>query len=241
MKKLLLASAALAALSTGAMAADLGAPRMPVATAIVMPSFSWTGFYVGGQVGYGWGKAQQPFNFPATANTFPIAQGAMNQSGVLGGLHAGYLHQFGSVVLGVEADIEASGVTGNDRGAGGVVNGLKHRWDASLRLRGGVAIDRVLVYATGGLAYLNASASDALFVQTVNTNFTGFTVGAGLEYAFTPNVSARVEYRYTDYGKTTARFTTGDYATRINPQIHAVRVGLSYHFSTGASAVVARY
>ncbi|QCI65146.1 outer membrane protein [Phreatobacter stygius] len=241
MKKILLAAVAVGALSTGAFAADLGGARGPIAAVVVAPVFNWTGFYLGGQVGYGWGSASQPYGVPSTATTFPLIQDAARQSGIVGGLHAGYLYQFNQFVIGLEGDIEASGINGNDRGSGGHINGLKHRWNASVRARAGFAIDRALVYATGGVAFLGANATNLSFVpaESIGTSFTGWTLGAGVEYAFTPNLSARIEYRYTDYGKSTARFI--GYAERINPQIHTVRLGLSYHFTTGPSAVVARY
>ncbi|MBL8568451.1 MAG: porin family protein [Phreatobacter sp.] len=244
MKKFLLAGVAAAALASGAQAADLGAPRGPVAAVVVAPAFSWTGFYLGAQIGYGWGRATQPWTAViVNPTTFPLFQNDARQSGVLGGLHAGFNYQINQFVLGLEADIEASGINGNDGGSGGDVNGVRHRWNASLRARAGIAIDRALIYATGGVAFLNAQATQISRVpnEFIGFNSTGWTLGAGIEYAFTPNWTARAEYRYTDYGARTAIFPVSGYSERIKPQIHTVRVGVSYLFSTGPSAVVARY
>ncbi|MCA0316477.1 MAG: porin family protein [Proteobacteria bacterium] len=244
MKKFLLAGVAAAALASGAQAADLGVPRGPVAAAVVAPMFNWTGFYLGGQIGYGWGRATQPWTFViVNPTTFPNAQANAGQSGVVGGGHVGFNYQINQFVLGLEADLEASGINGNDGGSGGDVNGVRHRWNASIRGRAGFAVDRALFYATGGVAFLGAQGTQISRApnEFVGFSSTGWTVGAGIEYAFTPNWTARAEYRYTDYGARTVIFPVSGYSERIKPQIHTVRLGVSYLFSTGPSAVVARY
>ncbi|PTM53497.1 outer membrane protein [Phreatobacter oligotrophus] len=244
MKNLLLATTALVAFAGGAQAADLGAPRSPVAAAVVAPAFNWTGFYVGAQFGYGWGAATQPWTaVVVNPVAFPNFQANARQSGLLGGVHVGYNWQINSLVLGVVADVEASGINGNDGGSGGDVNGVRHRWNASLRGRVGFAVDQALIYATGGFAYMNAQGTQTSRApnEFIGFNTTGWTAGAGVEYAFTPNLTARVEYRYTDYSAKTVIFPVSGYSERIRPQIHAVRLGVSYLFSTGPSAVVARY
>lgn len=244
MKKFLLAGAAVAALASGAQAADLGVPRGPVAAAVVAPAFNWTGFYLGAQIGYGWGRATQPWTF-VTVNptTFPNAQADARQSGIVGGGHIGFNYQINQFVLGLEADLEASGINGNDGGSGGDVNGVRHRWNASIRGRAGFAIDRALIYATGGVAFLSAQGTQISRApnEFIGFNTTGWTLGAGVEYAFTPNLTARVEYRYADYSARTVIFPVSGYSERIKPQIHTIRFGVSYLFSTGPSAVVARY
>lgn len=199
---------------------------------------------MGAQLGYGWGRATQPWTgVVVNPTTFPNAQADARQNGVLGGVHIGYNHQINQFVIGLEGDVEASGINGNDGGSGGDVNGVRHRWNASVRARAGFAVDRALFYATGGVAFLGAQATQISRApnEFIGFNATGWTVGAGIEYAFTPNVTARVEYRYTDYSARTAIFPVSGYSERIKPQIHAVRVGVSYLFSTGPSAVVARY
>jgi opacity protein-like surface antigen len=146
MKKLLLATSALVAFAAGAQAADLGAPRMPIAAAVVAPAYNWTGFFIGGQVGYEWARFAR-VNTNAFANTY-------NGSGLVGGIHAGYNWQGASpLVVGVIADIEAAGVNGNDGAVGGGLDRGRINWQGSLRARLGFAADRALIYATGGLAF----------------------------------------------------------------------------------------
>lgn len=107
MKKFLLATTALVAFSAGAQAADLGAPRMPIAAAVVAPVFNWTGFYVGAHFGYGWGNTNWTFLAgPDTLNPPP------RPNGVFGGLQLGYNFQINNIVLGLEADAALAGLRG---------------------------------------------------------------------------------------------------------------------------------
>jgi outer membrane immunogenic protein len=242
MKKFLLAGVAAIAFASGAQAADLGVRRGAVAEAIIAPVFGWTGFYVGAQIGYGWGR-----------NTRDVIGGgftnAYNSNGLLGGVHIGYNYQINSLVLGIVADIEAAGINGNDANVGGTLDRARINWQGSLRGRFGFAVDRALIYATGGLAVggMNYSNNDGV-LPTVSFSSTrvGWTLGGGIEYAFTPNWTAHAEYRYTDFGRTSSPGAPGPlvngtaaYTTRTTT--HTVRLGVSYLFSTGGSAVVARY
>ncbi len=241
MKKFLLAGIAAVAFASGARAADLGVPRGAVAGAVVAPVFNWTGVFVGAQVGYGWGRNTR-------TNTGGFTN-AYNSNGIFGGVHLGYNHQINMLVLGVVADIDYAGISGNDAGVGGALDGTRIQWQGSLRARAGLAVDRALFYVTGGLAFGGIShfTADIVGVDRFNATRTGWTLGGGVEYAFTPNWTAHVEYRYTDLGRTSSTGfpallpNTGlfGYQTRITT--HSVRVGVSYLFSTGPSAVVARY
>ena len=163
---------------------------------------------------------------------------------MVGGLHAGYNHQIGTFVLGVEGDIEYSGLKGGYRNP---INGIDSKigWQGSLRARAGFAVDRALIYATGGLAladikhtYINPPVAEGFSKTRV-----GWTLGAGVEYSFTQNITGRVEYRYTDFGKTRynslVAFPGASY--RQHSTNHTVRVGLSYLFNTGSSSIVAKY
>lgn len=236
MKKLLLAGVAIAALASSAQAADLGGPRGPIAAAVVAPVFNWSGFYLGAQVGGTW--------FNNRTSEFITATGAFNGfsqsfsgSGIAGGVHAGVNYQMNMFVLGAEADIEYSGVSGGYTLPGGNGTSFRSNWQGSLRARAGVAVDRALFYVTGGLAF--AQFRHTYFTPVLGESFSqtrvGWTVGAGVEYAFTPNWTARAEYRYTDYG----RFSNASLAAfpgftyEHNPRSHSVRVGVSYLFSSG--------
>jgi outer membrane immunogenic protein len=262
MKKLLLASAAALYIGSGAQAADLGVPRMPIAAAVVAPVFNWTGFYLGGHVGYGFGRGHHANTalgggnaFDNGADTTPFTY---NTRGILGGLHAGYNWQSGRVLFGIEGELGYSGVSGSRAGANPGVStddygDTRHGFYAFIGPRLGIVADRALFYVKAGLAVgtVRNTASDLLvdpppidfdvsdFSRVTRTRI-GFGVGAGMEYAFTQNWIGRVEYIYKDYGSFTSTNLDGDFFRHRNHE-HSVRLGVSYLFSSGPSAVVARY
>ena len=227
MKKLLLATTALVAFAAGAQAADLCVPRSPVAAAVVAPTFNWTGFYVGAHAGYGFGRTTGfgPGPFPA------------NTSGPLIGLQAGFNYQINQIVLGAEADIAFAAISG--RNTAGIAPVL-YRTNAlgSVRARAGVAVDRALLYVTGGLGIQGGSFATAIGGGAENYTRLGWTVGAGVEYAVTPNWTVKAEYSYYNFGT----HTLGPiYVGTVRADVHTVKLGVNYLFSTGPSAVVARY
>jgi outer membrane immunogenic protein len=234
MKKFLLAGAAVAALATGAQAADLGVPRTPIAAAVVAPVFNWTGFYLGLNAGVGF----------ANTNLGTITGGAISGSGsgFIGGAQIGYNYQINNIVLGVEGDLGYFGVSRRADLGGGNFAQWRTQWDGSLRGRLGVAVDRALLYVTGGLAVADFNVRGvvglplAFFPFNETQTRLGWTVGAGVEYAFTPNWTVRGEYLYSNYG---SRDIAG--IPDVSLQTHKVRLGVNYLFSTGPSAVVARY
>lgn len=185
------------------------------------PSFSWTGGYVGLQAGYGWSDVDRD------TGTFANSYDA---DGFVGGLHAGYNHQWGNFVLGVEGDIEYSDMSGDDGGAGGTIDQVEINWMGSLRARAGFAIDRALIYGTGGVAFADIDQNNVSGVPvSFSDTYVGWTAGAGVEYAFTDNFTGRLEYRYTDFGSET--YTPAGLAAFTNDITnHAVRIGLSYKF-----------
>ena len=226
MKKTLIRSACVAALlaSSAAFAADLPARSAPAAPVFVPPAFTWTGFYVGGNIGYAFSDNSTRYVGNAGllglvgAGTVPGAY-AMDADGFTGGLQAGYNHQWGSFVAGIEADfnymdgsktnqitVAAPGITVSGQATGGV------EWLGTVRARLGFAADRFLVYATGGLAYGDVNNSGSIFVTGgggLNGAFwsgtgsevqVGWTLGAGFEYAFTNNITFGAEYLYYDLG-----------------------------------------
>jgi len=242
----LLASTLLAlACSASAQAADLGVPRSPVAAAVMAPSFSWTGFYVGIDAGFWHGRNGYRFT-----NVAPTTFG--NDSEAKIGGHVGYRHQFANnFVIGAEADL--SWLMGRRRdypGAGApFFLSSRFRYDSSVRAIGGYAFDRALAYVTAGVTFANYSgcgsvvAGGACFPNTAyGGTRTGLTVGAGLAYAVTPNISVRTEYLYGAYGvrvQPAIGFAGTDIRHRLDT--HTVRLGVSYTFNTAPSAVVARY
>jgi len=222
-KTILLASCALVALSVSAAAADLPGRSAAAAPSPIMVG-NWSGFYVGAQVGYGWGKADIPWaNNPPYTNW----QSPPDQNGAMGGLHIGYNHQFGRYVLGIEADAELT----NQRGMEPIANdpnGVEQNHKGSVRARAGFAAGSALFFATGGVAFLNADVTRPATTEKISTSFTGWTLGAGTEYALARNWSARVEYRYEDFGDTDMRFAA--YGMRVSPRTHGIRLGVSYRF-----------
>ncbi len=292
--------AALAAttIAGSAFAADL--PSRKVAPVMApIPVMTWTGFYIGLNAGYTWsgnGVATTPLAgfFGPTWNTELATSAALatgvdsaKSSGFIGGLQAGYNHQFGALVAGIETDIQGvigSGSSGSRIGAGvpavfpaelitsSSTSSRKLDYFGTLRARlGFVATPAFLLYATGGLAYGGAKASTSIVQFDANNGVPGnapygsfgsysgtklgWTVGAGGEWKFAQNWSAKLEYLYYDLGSATysslLAFTAPpgfnppgygsvlSHTTKFNG--HIVRAGLNYHFGGGAGPVVAKY
>lgn len=227
-----LATSSLAGLAE---AADLGpypAPREEWRGPAYYPGFRWTGLYAGLQGGYGWGNTGATW----TALDIGTREGfSYPTSGALGGLHAGYNWQVGSLVLGLETDIEASGIAGSGFGSFGSVQSTNVDWLGSLRGRLGYAAGRTLFYVTGGLAYGSVSIDRSLaagFVPFSNDSTwrTGWTVGGGIEHALSPHISLRLEYRYTDLGSVTFTNPGLNISDTTDITHSAVRAGLSFRF-----------
>ncbi|WP_377839690.1 outer membrane protein [Bosea sp. UC22_33] len=216
MKKYLLASvAALGLVAAGAAsAADLPSRKGPVAAPVYMPpAFSWTGFYVGGNAGYGWGNV----NANGFANVGDL-------DGFVGGGQIGYNYQMGQFVLGLEADLQFADLSsGNNLG---LLN-VKTDYFGTVRARAGVAFDRFMPYITGGWAYGNVKSSiPAIGFSSDRSHTGGFAVGAGLEYAVTNNIIAGVEYLYVDLGEK----NIAGAGTKVGTDFSVVRARLSYKF-----------
>ena len=123
---------------------------------------------------------------------------ALHDGWALGG-YSGYNYQTGNFVFGVEGDVKYD--WNEDKfDLGGIPMELKTDWGGSLRARMGYALDRSLIYATGGYAFTNAELRDRDTGDSDSKTFNGWTIGAGFEHAFTDNFIGRAEYRYTDYG-----------------------------------------
>ena len=194
--------------------------------------FSWTGFYVGATAGYGWGESR--FDDGATSNPFDL-------DGFVAGGTLGYNYQFhGTWVVGLEADISYSDISGSfgpgnlgqPNGAGwGCGSGpcvTDVNWFGTVRGRVGPTLGPVFFYATGGFAYgeFESAIQNTTTWRTGNTNV-GWTAGGGIEYAFAPNWSAKVEYLHVDLGwsdRTPAQNFKSD------AEFDIVRAGLNYQF-----------
>jgi len=232
LKRVLATSTVIAGLSTGALAADLPVYEpTPAPVAEPAPSFDWTGPYIGLQAGYLWGKNKFK-EHDAITGSF-IGEDKYDIDGFTGGAHAGYNWQHGKFVYGVEGDIEYTNLEGDMR-VGDSLLGVEANWQASIRARLGMTVaERSLIYATGGAAFADIEHvyAEPGMEMTVSETKTGWTVGAGAEHAFTDHITARLEYRYTDFG---------DISHDLRPlweskgenklHAHAVRVGFSYKF-----------
>jgi len=176
----LLAGTAISALAfTGAMAADLPSAAPPPAP-ILAPIFTWSGFYAGVNAGWGWRNDDQQTVVLGGAVPGTLIFPGNGDGGFVGGGQIGYNWQFGSFVVGAETDIQWAD-TGNSEAVAFVPAGTLGTfvpgefrndladWFGTVRLRAGVAFDRVLIYATGGLAYTD--------------NNTGWVAGGGVEWA----------------------------------------------------------
>jgi len=229
-KKFWLGSVALFAsvLGGSALAADLGSPVYKAPPAPFVAPYSWTGCYIGGNVGGGWGDQSSslapgtdaPFWIPAfSAGAAPSAF-SYNTEGVIGGGQIGCNYQTGSFVWGVEADFDGANITGSESISTAIAPFVPGTFSSSQKLdylgtvRGRLGFtpaDRWLVYATGGLAYgetkynLNFAfpgTDDFQSISASNTS-TGWTAGGGVEWAFWSNWSLRAEYLYVDLGDST--------------------------------------
>ncbi|MGA9091000.1 MAG: outer membrane beta-barrel protein, partial [Bradyrhizobium sp.] len=273
-----------------ASAADM-APRMytkaPAPVAIV---YDWTGFYIGGNVGYSWGRAATDGDVTGTQSVsefvafsgvlvpgFPVVTplatapltGRANVNGVVGGGQAGYNWQQGNWLVGLEADIQGSDergssdvcvVAGCALGTGILTADYKLDWFGTVRGRIGLLpTDRVLIYATGGLAYGELSATAPLIPLSWGSIRAGWTVGAGAEVKLDNNWSVKLEYLYMDLGDVgSGSITATNVVTQLGVPVrfntvttttltsafnthftdNILRVGVNYRFG---GPVVAKY
>ncbi len=207
MKRLLLAAGAVLATAATAFAGDLPIQRRPnyVQPEISNSLFNWSGFYVGGNVGYGRGSAI-----------------GGDSGGFLGGLQAGYNFQVSpKTVFGFETDISFTSI---DDTVGVAKFGVDYL--GTVRARLGYSVDRVMFYATGGAAYGRGNLEVG---GLSNKEFHwGWTIGAGMEAMVTQNVSAKLEYLYVDLSDRTYQSILGPRSVGYNTSL--VRGGVNYRF-----------
>jgi len=217
-----IAVAALLIAPIAAQAADLRQPSYK-APAYSAPAFSWSGFYVGLNAGYGWGTASggnsitgEGFNTRAT--------------GWLGGATVGYNLQTGSWVWGLEGVIDYSTVKGTSTSNCDGCE-VRNSWLGTARGRIGYAFDRYLVYGTGGAAYGDLKLTlPGGGSRSVTDNKLGWTLGAGVEYAFMGAWSVKAEYLYVDLGNFTCPAATCSDAGTYKLPLNIARLGVNYRF-----------
>ena len=234
-----------------ALAADLPARAPP--PVYVPPPFSWTGFYIGGNVGGAWRQGD------FTDSVFGVNFSNGNNNGVfIGGGQVGFNYQFSNIVWGVEGDFDWAANSNNSRTvvvpAGTFSATSNNRWVSTLAARLGLAYDHWLFYVKGGggwigndnftITNVNTGAS---FTGSNNNSNSGWLLGVGVEWAFAYNWSAKIEYDYL--GLSSRSFTVpagspilaGDtFTTGNNNNIQMVKFGINYRFNWGGP-VVANY
>ena len=224
----LIASAALGALMLGAPAnaTDL---KLPVKAPPLQQVFDWTGFYIGAHTGYSHGSSSAVLRDPAATAV------SGNFSGVTGGVQAGYNWRTSSGLLfGVEADLTFPSYLPSNSITSLVSTpntNFIEQWDyvGTVRGRIGYAASHWLFYATGGFAYMgerfvNLPAAGLEAKQIAVRP--GWAAGAGVEYAFAPHWTARLEYLYSQFERANVAFPSGERYTSTN-ELHMLRLGLN--------------
>jgi outer membrane immunogenic protein len=233
MKRMLIGIAAVISLfATSAFAADLPMRTYTKAPAYVEPVYNWTGFYIGGNVGYSWGRSSDTSTLTNAAGTVLLTStDRTDLNGIVGGGQIGYNWQMQNWLWGLEADIQGTDEKGSRTFTcplgiclapgflapnGGTVPATlsqKIDWFGTVRGRAGVLVTpTVLLYGTGGLAYGEVKSSEAIGLVpslfSTTATHVGWTVGAGIEGAIGGNWTAKLEYLYIDLGRASGSFLT---------------------------------
>ncbi|HXW25852.1 MAG TPA: outer membrane protein [Xanthobacteraceae bacterium] len=195
------AALALACMATPALAADLpGGPYL----AAPYGAYNWTGFYAGLNLGYQWAS---------------VTNTGLSPSGVAGGVQGGFNWQAGSIVLGGETDLQVSGASASV----GAFE-FSNPWFGTLRGRVGYALNNILFYGTGGVAFGTGTAE--LSGLSESHSSIGWTAGGGLEVGLTPHWTAKAEYLYIDLGAQNYALTGLSHDITSN----VLRLGVNYRF-----------
>jgi outer membrane immunogenic protein len=238
MKSLRLAATSALALcaATAASAADLPQAADPYVPPPAQADYDWTGLYAGLNVGVAFLKERMTAVPPAFFGGVPFSASETDSSLTYGG-QVGYNHQIDALVLGVEGDFNFLDV-GSDLAFFDAKNtttwASDYDWFATIRGRVGFAADNTLFYATGGVAWLHGEFDMATtgFVASAaasdkDTLF-GYTIGGGIEHAFSESFSGKIEYLYADFESHS--LTDGLASVKTRPDLQVLRIGLNYHF-----------
>jgi outer membrane immunogenic protein len=247
MKRTLFTTVSLGVL--GLMSPALGADLPPYgkAPAVVSPLYDWSGFYVGVFGGGGFGNHNVNNGTP---NGFASYIFTYDATGAVAGGEIGYNFQSGSYVVGVEATGFWSDIKGDDASQQlGLIDADNLRDVVTLVGRGGITVDRLMLFFTGGWAYgdilhTNTNPGNIPAVDQFSTTRSGLTAGGGIAYAITDNLIGKFEYRYFDFGAYSRPGLAGGLTVNgqlpytVNTQYSVVTLGLDYKFG---GPVVAKY
>jgi outer membrane immunogenic protein len=269
MKKLLLATAAVVALSAGSgSAADLSRPVMKAPPVVAPPCAQFGGGYIGANVGWGYYdyKYHDKGNLVQQIDSDLPTSAQLKDDRVNGGVQIGYNWQSRCTVFGIEADWSWTNAKASDTfldGDGGTQDALsiesRMKWFGTVRARTGVVVDNVLLYVTGGLAYARFNRDFTVFEDGPATTAVfsssrtrwGWTAGVGTEWAFAPNWSLKSEFLYMRFAKDDTTFTGvtfngvnfgvpgRSYSFNNQDEAWITRVGINYRW--GGDPVMAKY
>jgi outer membrane immunogenic protein len=223
-------------------AADMSAPAYKAPLVAPAPAPLWTGFYVGGNVGYGWGHA-----------SLADVDGSMNPKGINGGFQLGYNWQVNSVVYGLEGDFQGADHRDTLSNSDPTIPAsasleVKSDWFATIRGRIGYAFGPFMPYVTGGVAFtqtkvtLDASVPGASLNVSSDKTTAGYAIGGGVEYAIGRNWSVKAEYLHLGFGTQTYDFNVtaavpalgitaaGTFQADAKVSYDIARVGANYRF-----------
>jgi outer membrane immunogenic protein len=231
MKQFLVPSIVLSAfVVSSAMAADL-----PIRKGSAPPPeaafFDWSGLYIGGHIGYGYAEA----DIAGLGNQLL----RLDSEGFLGGVQGGWNYQMGRFVLGAEVDFSFADLNGNATNNLGNVfldRSSNTTWIATATTRLGYTWDRFLVYGKVGAAF--AQFDYNIDNRTASETRVGFTVGTGLEWAVAGNWSAKAEYNYMDFGRSTVNFDGSSVSLDIDQRISVIKAGVNYRFGVPAGVPI---
>ena len=222
-----------------AFAADMPAQVRP---AVVVATPLWTGFYIGVHGGGGWGSTH--LSDPTLLLMFDVAH--IKSSGPLAGVQVGANWQFGNVVVGGEIDASWASIRGSkspDPGLAFSGFDINYRALATGTGRVGYAAGAWLAYAKAGIAWADLELTYAVGMpgsRGVPHTRTGVTAGAGMEWAFWRNLSAKLEYNFVYFGDSAISIGTNRDNGNADHMLHLLKAGLNVRFG-GGDAVVARY
>lgn len=236
--------------ATAALAADLPVAPVTAPSYYVPPPpahYNWSGIYFGGHVGVGLVR-DVVTDTTTTALLNAGTQTNVSPYALIGGPQVGINLQFGPAVVGAEGTWTSSDISGNYYAAAIPLNTQEEsrsapHWYATATGKVGFAVNDLLLYAKGGGAWMHVDYTQITLLggmlttqQLITDNRSGWTAGAGIEYALNENLSAKLEYDFLDFGTKNYNFTmiqAGGLPVSIKSDTHMITFGMNYRFYFG--------